>query len=130
MGSGKRAAGLHVLTNALLHACVLEIAKIALDTDRRTPSVSKLVAALDDSRLLAELREDYAVCRLPSNAEDNPDVIAVLKRMEQREKQKRREQFDSLVGQLRSGWVDLRDSAALAGFVTMRQAYRSQRTVA
>ena len=119
-GSGKKGPGLQILINALLQACVLGIAKIALDDDPRTPSISKLVAALEDSGLAAELRHAYAVWRLPPTDEDRPEVRAILKKMEQDEEQKRREQFDELVGKMRTGWDQLRDSPSLAGFSKMR----------
>lgn len=96
-GSGKRAHGFRILANTLLHTCILDIAKIALDKDKRTPSVAQLVAALEDPAMVAELREEFAIWNLAPISGEDPDVIALLQAAERREEDQRRTQFDELV---------------------------------
>lgn len=119
-GSGKRAHGFRILANTLLHTCILDIAKIALDKDKRTPSVAQLVAALEDPAMVAELREEFAIWNLAPISGEDPDVIALLQAAERREEDQRRTQFDELVTSLRLGWEELIASPALASFSTMR----------
>lgn len=119
-GSGKRAHGLRLLTTTLVQSCVLGIAKIALDKDERTPSVSKLVAALDNDRMIGELREEFAIWHLAPTSGHDPQVIAMLQKMERREEEERRAQFDAHVKQLRADWSELSASATLTSFGIMR----------
>lgn len=117
--AGYRARGLHLITSALLQWCVLEITKIALDKDKRTPSVSKLVDALEGP-IVAELREKFAVWFIAPHTDEKPEVIALLQKMERQEEYDRRQRFDCHIDELRSGWINLRDSPQLTSIGTMR----------
>jgi hypothetical protein len=118
--AGKRGYGFSIIRSTLLESCVLEIAKIALDRDDRTPSLIRLDAALAEPPLLAELRVQYAVWNLAPTEGDDPDVIAILQASERREEEARRQEFDSLVGELRNRWAQLHASPALISFGKMR----------
>jgi len=122
-GAGKRASGLRVITNRLLNACVLDIAKIALDKDDRTPSVVTLVQALDDPLLLAEMRESYAIWNLAPTSAEDPDVIRMLQKIERREEEERRAKFDAHVNDVRARWKALGSSQALSSFARMRDKF-------
>lgn len=128
-GSGKRAAGLRALTGVLVNACVLQIATIVSDKDARTPSVSKLVDALEDEALVAGLREAYSVWNLPVSHGMEPEVIAAVEAWERRDEAARRQQFDLHVANLRSRWEDLRESAELKGFRAMRDKLIAHREI-
>jgi hypothetical protein len=119
-GAGKRAQGLHVLTTALFQSCVLAIAKITRDNDERSPSVMKLVTALDADSLAAELREAFAIWNLAPISDYDSNVLALLQTAERREEQKRRIEFDALVQDLRSGWASLGVSPAMKSFGVIR----------
>jgi hypothetical protein len=122
-GTGKRGSGLRVITNRLLNACVLDIAKIALDKDERTPSVSALVQALDEPLLLNELRESYSIWNLPLADDEDPEVIQLLQRVERREEDERRAKFDAHLSDVRRGWNSLESSPALSSFAKMRDKF-------
>jgi hypothetical protein len=119
-GSGKRAHGLRLLTTTLVQSCVLGIAKIALDKDERTPSISKLVAALADERMVDGLREEFAIWHLAPTTGDDAEVIALLQKMERREEEERRAQFNRHLAELLAGWSELSASAPLKSFGIMR----------
>jgi len=118
--AGKRGYGLSIIRSTLVESCVLEIAKIALDKDDRTPSLLSLGAALADPTLVADLREVYAVWNLVPTEGEDPDVIAILHASEKREQEIRGKQFDSLVAELRDRWAKLHASSALGSFGKMR----------
>ena len=117
--SGPAQQGRAILISALLYSCVLEASKLTLDQDPRTPSLEKLAAGLNDEAVLSQLREAYSVWNLHAHVDD-PDVVAVLKAMDEKEEKERRAQFDDLVTQFRAGWTQLRESAALKSFTTLR----------
>jgi hypothetical protein len=116
----KRRFGFNQIRHSLLYACVLSIAKIALDNDKRTPSITNLVRDLDNPPLVSELRERYAAGNLVLPEDEDPEVVKVLHRMAKREEAQRRVQFDSLLEELRKGWAELSESAALTSCGAMR----------
>jgi hypothetical protein len=118
--SGRRAHGFRTLTNMMLHACILDIAKVALDKNKRTPSVAQLVAALAETGVVEQLREEFAIWRLAPTSGDDPAVLELLRAMEMREEETRRAQFDDLVTAVRADWEELLASPALASFAVMR----------
>jgi hypothetical protein len=119
-GTGRRGRGFQILTNTLLMSCVLDISKIALDSDDRSPSLSLLVDALDEEQVLAELKEEYAVWHLAPTVGEESEVIALLQNSERREEDERRQKFDLHVAELRERWGRLRDLEVLRSFRTVR----------
>lgn len=129
-GRGHRAEGFHYLANALLHSCILDVSNIALDGDRRTPSIRNLVGALEDQTLVATLRQEYAVWNLVASSDAELDVLPLLQAAERREESERRKQFDQLLDQLRSRWADFTRSPRLTAFLTMRDKLIAHRELA
>jgi hypothetical protein len=133
-GSFARARGFKTLRHSLFLSCAQDIAKLCLDTDKRTPSIVNLVSGLSDSSLRSELRERYAIWQIPSVEEEtDPEIIEALKRMEQREQSERQGQFDRHYEELLTSWASLRDSKPLEGFSTVRDkvsAHTEVRSVA
>jgi hypothetical protein len=119
-GTRKRVRGFHIIANTILMSCVLDVAKITLDKDDRTPSLSRLEDALSENGLTDELREEFAVRHVVPTAGDDPDVIAILHEAERREEGERRQHFDASIAELRARWLSLRDSPSLQSFGTMR----------
>jgi hypothetical protein len=119
--AGPRARGFFVLRQSLFLSCVQEVAKLSLDSDTRTPSVKSIIASLQDKAVRSELRERFAVWRIPM-AEDEHDreVIVALRRMELREESDRQANFEELLGELEQGWSALQSSAALRAMATVR----------
>jgi len=120
-GSGAQARGFLTLRHSLFLSCAQDIAKLSLDNDRRTPSIRNLITALDDANFVHRLRERFAVWHVPlAEEETDPEVIAALERIQLREEQERRSQFDEILARARGNWVTLTGSAYMAGFLTIR----------
>ena len=120
-GSLEQARGFQILRNSLFLSCSQDIAKLTLDTDKRTPSIRNLVGALDEAALVAELENRYAIWVIPSVEEEtDPEIAAALRRMEERERLERREQFQEHMAELLSLWAELSTAPAMTGFLTVR----------
>src|SRR6185437_11616282 len=119
-GGGKREPPFRTLVNTMLNACVLDIANIALDEDRRTPSITQLIAALGDSDLVAKFREDFAVWNLQPTGVSSPDVLRVLEEEDRQEVKRRRDRFDQLAEEAVHRWTELEASPTLSSFRKMR----------
>lgn len=120
-GSGQQARGFSVLKHSLFLSCAQDIAKLTLDDDERTPSLSNLVRALTDETVQTVLRERFAIWKTPSIEEETePEIIEALRRMEQREEAERRNQFDQLYCEATEIWAQLSTSKTLKAFRTVR----------
>jgi hypothetical protein len=120
-GSGARARGFRILRNSLFLSCAQEIAKLALDTDKRTPSIINLIGALEDPSLCEVLQAQYTQWVTPlAEPETDPEIIAVIKKMELRERAERHVQFDEILSRVRFNWTDLKADPYLNGFLTIR----------
>lgn len=120
-GQKVQARGFNILLNSLFLSCAQDIAKICFDSDKRTPSINNIVTHLAESALRGELKERYSVWRIPSaEKESDPEIIAAIKRMEQREQSERSEQFDLHYKQLVDSWSALSGSKVLNSFLTVR----------
>lgn len=120
-GSREQARGFQILRNSLFLSCAQDIAKLTLDSDKRTPSIRNLVGALNETALVAELEERYAIWVIPSAEEEtDPDIAAALARMEERERVERSEQFRDHLVELRENWAELSAGPAMTGFLTVR----------
>lgn len=120
-GSRKQARGFQILRNALFISCAQDIAKLTLDADKRTPSIRNLVTGLEDPGVRAELEDRHAIWVIPSaEVESDPDIAAALKRMGERERLERREQFRDHYSELQRLSSELSASPAMNGFVTVR----------
>ena len=120
-GSREQARGFQILRNSLFLSCSQDIAKLTLDADKRTPSIRNLVGAFDEAALVAELEDRYAVWVIPSVEEEtDPDIAAALRRMEERERLERREQFREHMTELRDLWSELSTAPAMTAFLTVR----------
>lgn len=119
LGAKDRSAGLQLIRAALLESCVLEIAKIEHDGDDRSPSLAGLIASLEDTKLCGALRESFAVWGLVPQAGEDPAVIELLQKINEREENERRAKFNALVASLRTDYAELENSPALKSFRTM-----------
>lgn len=120
-GSGRQTRGFMTLRHSLFLSCAQDIAKLSFDNDKRTPSIKNLMAELDDPSLTSSLRERFAVWHLPSvEGEADPEIIAALKRMELREQNERRTQFDEILAAGRTTWNKLATSDYMSSFLTIR----------
>jgi len=120
-GSYERARGFRALRTALFLSCAQDIAKLSLDKDDRTPSIRRLVGALQDASLQGELRERFASWEAPSiEGESDPEILEALNRMRIWEQEGRRSQFDQILASANARCLALESDPALSGFVTIR----------
>ena len=120
-GSGRRARGFKILKNSLFLSCAQDIAKLTVDDDDRTPSLSNLIRALADDSLRAELKAQYASWKSPFVEEErDPLILEVIRQWELREKAERLEQFDVLYFEATHLWEKLSTSELIKGFRIIR----------
>lgn len=120
-GSGAQARGFLTLRHSLFLSCAQDIAKLTLDSDKRTPSIKNLMSSLGDPLLCKALREKYAIWVLPSiETETDPEIIAALEKMELHEQAERRVQFDDILAKAKHNWSALEVMPYLSGFRTIR----------
>jgi hypothetical protein len=120
-GSGAQARGFLTLRHSLFLSCAQDIAKLALDSDKRTPSIKNLMTSLEDLHLCKVLREKYATWEIPSiETETDPEIIAALERIELREQAERQAQFDEILSKAKRNWTALEVEPYLTGFLTIR----------
>jgi hypothetical protein len=120
-GSGAQARGFLTLRHSLFLSCAQDIAKLTLDSDPRTPSIKKLMTSLEDPDLCRTLREKFAVWYSPSiETETDLEIVEALKRMELREQDQRRVQFDEILVRAQANWLSLEVEPYLSGFLTIR----------
>ncbi len=120
-GSGEKARGFSVLKHSLFLSCAQDIAKLMVDDDPRTPSLSNHIKALTDEALGQTLRERFAVWKIPlAEDETDPEIIEALRRMELREEAQRRAQFDELYCEATALWAALSTTGVIKSFKTIR----------
>lgn len=120
-GSGKKTRGFSVLKHSLFLSCAQDIAKLTIDNDPRTPSLSNNIRALNDNSLRITLRERFAVWKIPMVEERaDPEILEALRRMELREEAQRRAQFDELYCEATTLWAALSTSSTIESFKTIR----------
>lgn len=120
-GSREQARGFKILRSSLFLSCAQDIAKLTLDTDKRTPSISNLLGALDETALVSELEDRYAIWVIPSvDEETDTEIATALKRMEERERAERRKRFREHLAELLELWAKLSTAPAMTGFLTVR----------
>jgi AbiU2 len=120
-GSGNQGRGFLILRQSLFLSCAQDIAKLTLDSDKRTPSIKSLMSALQDVHLCTGLREAFSIWTSPSiETETDPEILEALRRMESREQLERALQFDEIQTRARANWETLSQEPYLAGFLTIR----------
>ena len=120
-GSGKKARGFSVLKHSLFLSCAQDIAKLTLDDDPRTPSLSNNIRVLTDDALRHTLREQFAIWKISLVEEEtDTEILEALCRMELREEAQRRAQFDELYCEATTLWAALSTNPTTKSFKTIR----------
>ena len=113
--------GLAALRQALFLGCALDVAKLSLDKNSRTPSLVRLVASLDQAAVVAALRSRSSHYCLPRKPGDDTDE-ASLRKIEEVEESARGKAFDERLASLREGWAVL-SAEPLRPFAVLRDKY-------
>jgi hypothetical protein len=119
-GDKERSRGFNILLNSLFLSCAQDIAKLAVDEDERAPSIHNLIRAVTDEKLRGEFRARYASWAISPIADDDPEVVAALHKMQVQEHAERGEYFDKLYCEMTELWSRLSKSSEIKAFKTIR----------
>lgn len=120
-GSWAQARGFAILKSSLFLSCCQDIAKLATDNYDKTPSISKIMAALDDPFVRHQFRTRYGQGR-SSCAEDesDPGMAEVYRRMALEDEVRDGLEFDAKYTEAAGLWSKLSTSASLKSFRQIR----------
>lgn len=120
-GVGPTAEGFNIIRRVLFLSCAQDIAKLACDRHEKTPSIRKMMGALEGDALRGKLREEFATREVLSN-EGPTDPVALFGSVdfETRKREPRRQRFDKAYSEAVSLWKQLSESYALKKFRTIR----------
>lgn len=119
-GPASKPRGFLTLRNSLFLSCAQDIAKLAVDSDERTPSIKNLVANIQRDQMNVTLQRRFSEWVVPSGEEKDPEIVEALKRMELCEWEQRCKQFEELVAKAAADWQTLQSDPALDGFQKIR----------
>jgi len=126
---GAKNRGFNVIKYSLFFSCVQDVANLALDADKRTPSLTKVLNVLADLKVKEILKKEYSVWNIPI-PDDQPIVVrAALERMEKRETEKRAKDFDRIFKRLYRRWDKLTTSNSLSAFSVVRDKYTAHKEI-
>lgn len=119
--AGFKARGFNHLLENLYTNCCQQVAKLALDSDKRTPSVQNIVEKLEIDSLRNELRKSYAERRfLSESITSDPEISEALERLALKDQRERWGQFDEHYANLLEQWSALSKSSELSGMALVR----------
>lgn len=119
-GSGQRHPGFEVLRHTLFADCVQTLVNLAFDKHEQTPSVAKIVARLEDSKLRASLRSKYAQWKLPRENGSGTGVEIGLQAIEQERRDELAAQFDDAYKRMLTTWQKFSSLACMPSFRVIR----------
>ena len=123
---GSRAQGFRIVQDVFFVHCALELANIAMDTDKRAPSVGQLIEMLDDEELRSSLREECASYKLPPGEHDD-EIREHIEKLEREEQTKRSDQFDATWTKVQADWERFRLADWSTGFKKLRDKHAAHR---
>lgn len=121
LGTGTRTRGYLILRHSLFLSCCQDIAKIVMDDYDKTPSIKRLMAALEHPAVVAELRRRYAVVH-PAIVypEPGPGLFEIMRRRDEEEARMLAGEFDRRHSDLIQAWRTLACSSVIKGFIEIR----------
>lgn len=120
-GVGLKSDGFNIIRRVLFLSCAQDIAKLACDGHKRTPSIRNVLGRLEEDALRGKLREEFAIREVLSNeGPTEPYGLFGSTEIEARERQSRRLHFDKAYSEAVSLWKQLSESSALEKFRTIR----------
>ena len=119
-GAKDRSRGFNILVNSLFLSCAQDIAKLVMDQDDRAPSIHNLVRSVTDEKLRADFRSRYSSWAISPLAEEDPEVLVALQKMQVKEHAERGEHFDKLYCELTELWAQLSTSPEMKACKTIR----------
>lgn len=119
-GSKKHYRGFIIIRNVLFLSCCQLIANLCFDKNEKCPSIAQIVEKLEHTKLRNQFKEIYSIWVTPSIGSHEPEVLALLKRMEENEQIERRKQFDKLFMDLLTLWGQFSRSKSALSLETIR----------
>ncbi len=115
--------GISAVRTTLFRACVLDVVKLAWDTDERAPSIANLMAILGESEIRSLLIEQQIGAFILTDKGDDTWTPEQLQAIENRERERYREQVAQQFAQLTDFWTTLDTMSCKAGFIAMRHKH-------
>jgi hypothetical protein len=119
-GSWKQARGYAILKASLFLSCCQDIAKLTTDNFDKTPSISKLMGALQDPIVRSQLRKKYCDGRSVYAHEKDPELEEVYKLMALQDDERNRAEFDGKYAHAAKLWEEFVQSPVLKSFRHIR----------
>lgn len=104
-GSKKQYRGFIIIRNALFLSCCQAIANLCFDKDLRCPSIYQTIVKLENNTLRDKFKKKYSDWTVPIIGEHEPEVLEILKLVEENEKIERAVAFDSHFQKLLMLWA-------------------------
>jgi hypothetical protein len=118
--SGVLRNGLSALRYTLFFSCVLDVVKLAWDTDPRAPSVINLLGVLNDPAIVNLIVvQQAAALRIPREAGDE-QYARQLEKIELAEVERRRVQVHDQLSRLRASWQSFDSVSFKDAFLILR----------
>jgi hypothetical protein len=120
-GNGERYRGFESVKFALFYACAQDLARLALDTDKRTPSIVGIISPLKtDPELLEELCIRYSTWGYVVPETVDSDVRVALEQNIVNETEERRKTFYGMYNALNLSWDAFNNKSSTNAFKTIR----------
>lgn len=115
--------GISALRNTLFFSCVLDVVKLSWDRDRRTASISNIIAQLERPEVLRLVKDNPPFpFVIPREHHDGKGEEALLA-FEKIQNDKRREQVDEQLARLLKLWADYQAQPFKDAFTTLRDRH-------
>lgn len=114
--------GISALRNILFRSCVLDLVKLAWDTDHRTPSVSGLMTALQDQDVIRSVIEFHSTPRLSDEGASERE-LRHRARIAESNADVRRSQVRQQLDDLDALWSQFDGASIKQHFITMRDKH-------
>ncbi len=118
-GSKKRYRGFIIIRNSLFLSCCQAIANLCVDKDVRCPSISQIIVKLENSTLRDKFKKKFSDWTVPAG-EHEPQILELLKRMEENERTERRVAFDNDFKKLMALWSSFSSSKSAQSLKKIR----------
>ncbi len=119
-GSKKQYRGFIIIRNVLFLSCCQAIANLCFDKDVRCPSISQTISKLENNTLRGKLKKKYSEWTVPSIGEHEPEIIELLRLMEENERLEREVIFDEKYNELLALWTSFSTSKSLQSLEKIR----------
>jgi hypothetical protein len=116
-------SGLPALRRILFMSCVLDIARLTWDNDKRTPSIANLVAALGDPETVKRLTQAHVAAEIIHSGGDSEEHAAAVVAISAHEAA-RRKTVEEGSDRIRANWRKLDSHPLKDDFLTLRDQYR------